>query len=115
MVGFVKQCTICMNSDKSVITSKVNFCHSQFPKQPWEKLALDLLGPYDNFSQHKMYAFVLIISPSVLKSSGHFNLPLSFSISKNALQGLPCSVVTNNSMVYLLEIKYIFQVQEHFS
>ena len=43
---FVRRCTACQQSDKSVAPSRVPTAKVPTPTKPWRKLAIDIAGPY---------------------------------------------------------------------
>ncbi|KAJ1137411.1 hypothetical protein NDU88_003817 [Pleurodeles waltl] len=57
---FVRACVACMCSGKSHKSEETTIVASQFPEKPWQKLAIDICGPFSSTGVEGKWAIVLV-------------------------------------------------------
>ena len=101
----VKECSVCSKSDKIRQTRRVPLSPVSVPKKPWDKLALDIIGPIYvvglckkcvltmvGFNSHWVTAkFVYDVSTKVL---------IDFLWDSFNSEGIPAVIVTDNSVQF---------------
>lgn len=60
IVDFVKNCSLCDDSDKVLKPQHSDSVQIQVPDIPWDKIAIDILGPCIGISAQKIYILVAI-------------------------------------------------------
>lgn len=56
----VKNCHICLEADKSARTSPAPLQPVEWPERPWQKLALDIVGPLERAPHNSRFAITLV-------------------------------------------------------
>ncbi len=55
-----KNCQVCVSSDKKAIVSAAPLQHAPYPSGPWEKVAVDIVGPFGTATWDCLYMITLI-------------------------------------------------------
>ncbi|KAJ8044581.1 hypothetical protein HOLleu_07364 [Holothuria leucospilota] len=102
----VKGCVICQSNDKSIKTAKAPLQPVEFPSRPWEKLALDIAGPFLRATPECRYAITLVdyyskwpevcFTASIITSAVIRFLKTIFS-----REGFPEVIVTDNGTQFV--------------
>ena len=60
MEDLVKSCVICNQNDKTVKTFQAPMQPVDFPKEPWKKLGIDIIGPFDKLPSKYRFGVTLV-------------------------------------------------------
>ena len=97
----VRECIMCAQSDKSQKTFDAPLTPVPLPDGPWQKLAFDIMGPYENRPPHLRYVLVLVDYyskwPEIeFVQSITTRVVIRFLSSVFAREGFPQELVTDN-------------------
>nr|XP_054765813.1 uncharacterized protein K02A2.6-like [Lytechinus pictus] len=56
----IKRCVTCQENDKSHRTHSAPMQSVEFPNSPWEKISIDITGPFENAPHDQRYAIVVV-------------------------------------------------------
>ncbi|KAJ1216080.1 hypothetical protein NDU88_003686, partial [Pleurodeles waltl] len=99
----VSECVACGNSDKTRVLRQPPLGCVQFPTQPWEKLALDFIGPVDKLGRRNRFLVVLVDYHSkwfVVKSLERITTSNVIEFLKKVFleEGVPRVLITDNGV-----------------
>lgn len=102
----IRDCNTCQNSDKVTKTSPAPLQPVPFPNKPWEKLGIDITGPFELAPQDCRYAIVVIDYHSKWPEIAFSRNVTSKSIiemlkSLFAREGTPADIVTDNGSQFV--------------
>lgn len=102
----IQHCTVCNSTDKTAKRAPAPLQPVEFPKQPWEKLGLDIVGPVEHAPPSQRFFLVLIdyhskwpeVQPVASVTS---TTVINFLKTVFAREGLPCEIVSDNGVQFV--------------
>ena len=103
----VRECLVCSSSDKSKVCRRVPLSPVEVPTKPWEKIALDIMGPIHALPSVKRFILVLIEYNShwvIFRMVSSVTTQMLIEFMKDAIyqEGIPASIVTDNDVQFSL-------------
>lgn len=97
----IQTCQMCLSSDKTATTSAAPLQPVNFPSVPWEKVAIDVVGPFETAVWDCRYALTLIDYHSkwpevAFTASITTHNVITFLSSVFSRYGNPCTIVSDN-------------------
>ena len=102
----IRSCTVCQNNDKSAKVYTAPMKPVPFPAKPWEKLAIDIVGPNDSLPVDCRYAITLIDYHSKWPEVGFVSkvtseIVIKFLNSVFSREGCPEEIVSDNGSQFV--------------
>ena len=103
---FVGLCTNCNNSDKTLKLEKEEMPMVNEPKGPWQKIAIDFLGPYQILSTKMQYFIVVLdhfsrwVEVKAVCNSSTYEV-INFLQDLFLREGVPKEILTDNGVQFL--------------
>lgn len=102
----VRSCFVCQKADKSAKPTAAPFQPVEWPLRPWEKVAIDIIGPIDQAPQHARFAVVLVDYHSKWPEVGFMSSVTSeavmrFLIAVFSREGFPDAIVSDNGSQFV--------------
>ena len=106
VVQVLQKCTVCQKVDKGVKTAYTPLEPVAFPEGPWEKLGLDIVGPFKIVPLNMEFAISLIDYHSKWPEVGFVEKVTSQSVitfltSVFSREGFPLEIVTDHSPQFI--------------
>lgn len=102
----VKNCSVCLEADKSAKTSPAPMQPVEWPQRPWQKLCIDIVGPLEHVPQNNRFIITLVDYHSKWPEA-YFCSSVSTSTVKEFLtgvfsrEGYPEEIVTDNGPQFI--------------
>ena len=101
----VKDCTVCSKSDKTRHVRRVPLSPVMVPNKPWDKLALDIVGPLDirNFKKKYLVTLVDYNTHWICTKFMHqvtTKEVIKFLWENFLLEGIPVVILTDNGVQF---------------
>lgn len=102
----VKNCSVCLEADKSVKTSPAPMQPVEWPQRPWQKLCIDIVSPLEHVPQNNRFIITLLDYYSKWPEA-YFCSSVSTSTVKEFLtsvfsrEGYPEEIVTDNGPQFI--------------
>nr|XP_054761486.1 uncharacterized protein K02A2.6-like [Lytechinus pictus] len=102
----IKTCSICRENDKSQRTYNAPMQSVPFPDSPWEKICIDITGPFEKAPPDKKYAIVVVDYHSKWPEVACCNtvtsrVVISMLESLFAREGIPTHLVSDNGTQFV--------------
>ncbi|XP_069061167.1 gamma-glutamylaminecyclotransferase isoform X1 [Pleurodeles waltl] len=102
----VSNCMACANSDKTKVVRQPPLRTVPFPSKPWEKLAIDFIGPIIRLGERSKYIIVLVDYHSerfLIKAVGQVTTLSVIEFFEEAFveEGMPKTIVSVNGVQFV--------------
>ena len=106
VVQVLQKCTVCQKVDKGVKTAYTPLEPVPFPEGPWEKLGLDIVGPFEKAPLNTKFAVSLIDYHSKWPEVGFVEkvtsqCVITFLTSVFSREGFPLEIVTDHGPQFI--------------
>ena len=103
---FVRNCILCMEGDKNCRTHEQPLCSVPWPDQPWQKLGLDISGPFHLLPTDMKFAIAIIDYHSKWAEVSFTSQVTTESVLEVmrtvfSREGLPETIVTDNGVQFV--------------
>ena len=121
VVQVLQKCTVCQKVDKGVKTAYTPLEPVPFPEGPWEKLGLDIVGPFEKAPLNTKFAISLIDYHSKWPEVGFVEKVTSQSVitfltSVFSREGFPLEIVTDHGPQFISkEFEGFFRGEEDYA
>ena len=109
----IKACLVCQFNDKSVKQTHAPLQPVKFPERPWEKVAIDIVGPFERATNDCRYAITLVDYNSKWPEVGFTSKVttsnvIDFLKTVFSREGFPWEIVSDNGTQFVSEEFRIF-------
>ena len=103
---FVRNCTMCIDSDKNCSTHDVPLTNVTWPIQAWQKIGIDISGPFNELPVHMRNVIVMIDyhskwSEICFTENVTTDVVLKFMKDTFSREGLPETIVSDNGVQFV--------------